>query len=263
MSLSATLTEQLPAIPAGNHEPSELASFLYNDFAVAWNAMATASPDPHVGGNLMFARQALAYLELASRTASSDETKAYLDRFADRLADCDGRYFTPLPAVVPLPRADDFLLPASPSHPANLQLLAGLFDSTRHGLAHLSQQTPVHLTDGKIWMVSFTGVQPGRLMTETPSTSDRKGHLAYRVSPHGHVYLVVLPDILLADVRFAARLAAIFSQYLAPEYLQRPRPSGPRKRGGSAAPPPYQFSSAQLIASLELGGHERLPWPVN
>jgi hypothetical protein len=251
--------DHVPNIPLGNHEPSELATFLFDDFATAWNAMASCSPEPTVGGNLMFARQALAYLELACRTASSHNTNIYLERFGTRLAERDGRYFTVLPSSVPLPRDDDLRLPAAPERPANVQLLAALFDTARHGLAHLSQQIPVRLSDDKIWRVSFTGVQPGEHMSETLPAERRDGHLAFTVSPKGHIRLVVRPDVLLTDLRWAARGAAIFSQFLAPRYPERPRPSRQRVRDSSYRPhQDYSFSSAQLASALETGGHVRL-----
>lgn len=253
--------DRAPVIPRGNLEPYTLAGLLYDDFATAWNAMADCSGDPRVGGNLMFARQAFAYLELACRTASTHETGWYVENFSSRLAECDARYFTRLPGPVPLPHAEDFRLPAAVAHAPELQLLAALFDTARHGLAHLSQQIPVRLTDDKIWMASFTGVEPGQHMQEMPSTGRRGGHLAFSVSPNGHVYLIVRPDVLLADLRFAARLAAIFTQYNAPEYPQRPRPARARGRAKrSARRQPYEFSSAELISALESGGHERRPY---
>ena len=223
--------------------------------------MANCSPDHGVGGNFMFARQALAYLELASRTASAHDTRSYLDAFSVRLAECDARYFTALPGPVPLPRPDDFRLPAATERPAERQLMSALFDTARHGLAHLSQQIPVRLTDDKIWMAAFAGVRPGETMSEELPVSRRDGHLDFRVSPNGHVYLVVCPDVLMADLRWSARLAAIFSKYLTPEYPQRPRPPRRRARSDRRPSPAYHFSSIDLVASLESGGHIRRPWP--
>ena len=42
-----------------------LFNFLRKDFARAWDAMALAEFDTDVGGNFMFARQAMVLLELA------------------------------------------------------------------------------------------------------------------------------------------------------------------------------------------------------
>ena len=89
-------------IPVGNLEPATLARFIVDDFTAAWDAMAACSPDPRVGGNFLFARQAFAYLELTSRTASGFDTDAYLDAFAQFLRERDSRYFTRLPGTVPL-----------------------------------------------------------------------------------------------------------------------------------------------------------------
>jgi hypothetical protein len=150
------------AIPLGNLEPSTLAGFIYSAFTTAWDAMAAGSSDTSAGGNFMFARQAFSYLELACRTAGGDDSGWYLNNFASRRAERDRRYFTELPGSVPLPAAAEFRLPfASGAAAADRQLLAALFDTARHGLAHLYQQTPVNLTDGKLWMASFTGVRPG------------------------------------------------------------------------------------------------------
>lgn len=247
-----------PSIPLGNHEPAQLARFLVEDFTTAWTAMAMCSPDDRVGGNLMFARQALAYLELASRTASAHDASTYIDAFGARLRDSDARYFTALPGDVPLPA--DFHLPSRAACPPERQLMGALFDTARHGLAHLSQQIPVHLTDNKIWMVAFTGVRKDEPMSEELPGWRRNAHLTFRVSPNGHVYLVVCPDVLMADLIWAARLAAIFSKYLAPEYLERPR-TARRPGRSSRSRSEYSFSSSDLIVALESGGHQRRPWP--
>lgn len=111
-------------------------------------------------------------------------------------------------------------------------------------------------------MLSFTGVQFGETFEEQPSTPRRDRHLAFTVSPIGHVYLLLRPDVLLADLVWSARLAAIFSQYLAPVYLERPRNRRARKINAPAAgQPTYAFSSVDLIESLHAGGHEQYDWP--
>jgi hypothetical protein len=257
--------DRQPDIPVGNLEPATLAEMLVDDFKVAWDAMATGSPDPRVGGNFMFARQAFGYLELASRTASNDGTAFWLDRFASYLADRDRRYFAELPGAVPLPRADDFVLPAASGRPPERQLLAALFDMSRHGLAHIYQQTPVDLADGKQWQITFTGVYPGALWEDAGSTARRDLHLSYRVGPReGRVYLIVSPDVLLADLEFAARAAGLLSQYNVPEYLARPRrPLGHRRRLAAKPEPVYAFTRDALTASLDAAGMPRRGWPVD
>ncbi len=152
-------SQRQPDIPVGNLEPSTLAGFIVNDFTVAWDAMCKCSTESGVGGNFMFARQAFAYLELVARTASRNDER--LTRFARFLAERDPRYFTELPSSVPTPGAAEFRLPALPDVPPERQLLAALFDMSRHGLSHLYQQTPVDLDDGKQWMTTFTGVEQG------------------------------------------------------------------------------------------------------
>jgi hypothetical protein len=82
--------ERRPDIPAGNLEPGTLARFLVDDFTTAWNAMAQASPDPRIGDNFMFARQAFAYLEWAGLVPtgciSSSESSASNSSVAGRQA---------------------------------------------------------------------------------------------------------------------------------------------------------------------------------
>lgn len=72
-------------------------------------------------------------------------------------------------------------------------------------------------------MVAFAGVHRDEPMSEELPCSRRDVHLTFRISPNGHICLVVCPDVLMADLIWSARLAAIFSRYLAPEYLERPR----------------------------------------
>jgi hypothetical protein len=198
-----------PYVPTGNLEPATLARFIRHDFEAAWDAMATCSRDKEVGGNFMFARQAFAYLELAARTASNGGS-GYLDAFAGYLADCDPRYFTLLPGRVPSPSQRDFRLPAVRVRPANHQLLAALFDMSRHGLAHLYQQTPVDLPDGNQWMTAFTGAEPGCLMSAVDHPARRARHLGYLMTPsESRVYIVICPDVLLAGRSMCRALLAV------------------------------------------------------
>jgi hypothetical protein len=44
-----------------------------------------------------------------------------------------------------------------------------------------------------------------------------------------------------------------------PEYPERPRRRR-RRPGAAQSPPPYQFTSTQLLHALDAGGHVRLPW---
>jgi hypothetical protein len=254
---SPSSSPKAPLVPAGNLEAATLAAFVVDDFTAAWDAMARCNPTPETGGDFMFARQTLAYFELACRTGSGYPSDAYLDDFAKRLAERDRRYFTELPGPVPLLRPDEFRFPAVAGPKPDRQLLAALFDTTRHGLAHVAQQTPVTLADRRRWMVSFAGVRPGLEMAGANTRERRRQHLGVRVSSKGHLYLVVRPDVMLRDLEWAARLAAIFSQGLVPDYPERPRRRRKRPRPVQL-PAPYQFSSTQLLAALDAGGHARL-----
>jgi hypothetical protein len=240
-------------IPPGNLPPVTLATFVVEDFHAAWDAMAAASPAPGVGGNFMFARQALGYLELAARTAM--ESERTLNALSARLADRDPRYFTELPGPVPVPPSDELALPAGPGAPER-QLLAALFDLARHGLSHIYQQTPVQLSDGKRMMFGFSGVSSGRPMSLKATPDGAASHLDFFVSDHGHVCIAVRPDQLLRDLEWAARASSVFSGALVPTYLDRPRRRGRRAQRGPSLDP-YVFSSAALVRSLEAGGHTR------
>jgi len=134
---------------------------------------------------------------------------------------------------------------------------------SRHGLAHIYQQTPADLADGKQWQITFTGVYPGALWRDAGSTGRRDFHLSYRVGPgEGRVYLIVSPDVLLADLEFAARAAGLFSQYNAPKYLSRPRrPVRRPRRLAAKLEPVYAFTRDLLTASLDAAGLRRREWP--
>lgn len=236
-------------IPPGNLEPRTLETFIREDFIAAWDSMARCNPMPHTGANFLFARQALAYFELACRTASSWDTDGYLEQFAIRLADRDPRYFTELPAVVPVSADPAIRMPKLPAGPEpERQLLAAIFDLGRHGLGHIYQQIPVTLADAGRWTLTFTGVEPGQTFEDAGTPQRRKTHLGVAVDD-GTMRLFVCPDVLMSDLIWAARLSAIFSQHLTLSYLQRPR----SQTGGD-----YEFDSAALLGALDAGGHGRL-----
>lgn len=248
----------MTAVPAGNLEPSTLAQFIVKDFRAAWDAMCMHGGELEAGGNFMFARQAFTYLELAARTASTND--ACLIRFAQFLAARDRRYFTTLPAPVPTP-SSEFRLPAIPGVPPQRQLLTAIFDMSRHGLAHLYQQTPVDLADSKQWITTFMGASHGRVMADANTTARRDRHLSYSLgASSGRVHIYVRPDVLLADLVWAAALAPVFSQDLVPHYLYRPRRKSPRPVGPKPAKP-YAFTSSALVEALTQGGHPEVPWP--
>ena len=133
-----------------------LFDFLRKDFARAWDAMAQTGFDRDVGGNFMFARQAMVLLELASRVGRAD---ARLADFSAGIERVDPLYFWPLPGGKKWP---SFGLPSSKvGGDRRSQLLPVLFDLVRHGQLHNGVQIPVRLGDGKIFGVALGGVEPG------------------------------------------------------------------------------------------------------
>jgi hypothetical protein len=82
-----------------SHEvPAEaLFDFVCKDFRKAWDAMAVADFDIDTGGNFMFARQAMALLELTCRVAAADESGDTLRDYSAALLGLDPLLFTRLP----------------------------------------------------------------------------------------------------------------------------------------------------------------------
>lgn len=196
----------MPNLPA-----SDLRDFIVSDFEKAWNAFALADFAPDVGGNFMFARQAMVLLELASRVATTDA--ALLDAFAAELARIEPLYFTALPA--PQRKRGAFQLPHLASNgPPEAQLLAVVFDVVRNGQLHYGQQIPVLLADGTYLGVSLGGVSPGRTVDRLrrPLGERPLDHLAFRRRAAGHFELWVSAGHLFVDVQDAADRAGVFRE---------------------------------------------------
>jgi hypothetical protein len=228
--------------PLGNLAPNTLFSFVLQDFEAAWDSMARCNPEPAVGGNFLFARQAMSALELASRVAQADSTGITLGHFSERLRDADERYFVELPGPVPLPH--EFRLPAVPRETEDRQLLAAIFDLLRNGLAHLSQQIPVTLRGGKLFGLSVAGVSPGVTVNRAKFDLDRRqSHLVSSLAPNGQTYLLLRPELMFFDFVWAAHAASVFSKGLVPEYLERPRHRHH-----------YDFTANELRQALSDGG---------
>jgi hypothetical protein len=239
------MAEETPADstlpPLGNLAPNTLFSFLMRDFESAWDSMATCNPEPDVGGNFLFARQAMSVLELASRVAAADRSGITLRHFSERLRDADKRYFIELPGPIQLPR---FRLPALPRETEDRQLLGAIFDLLRNGLAHLSQQIPATLRDGKLFGLSLAGVSPGVTIEVAKHDRDRRAtHLKCMVSENGHTYLLLRPELMFFDFVWAARASSVFSKGLVPEYFERPSSSHH-----------YDFTGNELRGALLDGG---------
>jgi hypothetical protein len=225
---------------------STLFQFVREDFRKAWDSMATVEFNPGVGGNFMFARQAMTLLELVCRVAAADESGATLADFSAQLERGDPLLFTMLPGGPPGP-PNGLALPSSQEagHPTHWQLIAVLFDLIRNGQAHQYQQIPVTLADGAILDISIGGVQPGRLLSTILAEPGRRSveHLMIHRQGRGNFWVCVDPAVLFLDFEGAAIDAQVFERGLAPEWLTRPW------RGG------WEFSGDQLEASLSAAGY--------
>ena len=189
-----------------------LFDFLRKDFARAWDAMALTGFDRDVGGNFMFARQAMVLLELASRVGRAD---ARLADFSAGIERVDPLYFWPLPGGKKWP---SFGLPSSKvGGDRRSQLLPVLFDLVRHGQLHNGVQIPVRLGDGKIFGVALGGVEPGVTLDSlrrepSPMAQERPpDHLAFCKRQGGHFELLISPGRLFVDLEGAAERAGVFT----------------------------------------------------
>jgi hypothetical protein len=227
--------------------PSTLFQFICEDFRKAWDAMATVDFDPGVGGNFLFARQAMALLEFTCRVAASDESGATLADFSAELARRDPYLFTLLPGG-PEKQPREFGLPFWPEagSPPQWQLIAILFDLIRNGQAHQYQQIPVTLTDGAILAISINGVRPGRLLRTVLAEPGKRSvnHLMIHRQGRGNFWVNVHPEILFLDFEGAAIKAEVFERGLVPKWLERPWDG----RG-------WQFSGEQLETTLSAAGY--------
>ena len=204
-----------------NVSATTLFGFLVRDFEVAWDLMCEDDrPDTReVGGNFMFARQAMTLLELTCRVARQG---GGLGGFSSRLHKIDRRYFTPLPAGRPQSEKE-FELPRIASQgPSHKQLIAVLFDLIRNGQAHQAQQIFATLSDGRTLGISLCGAEGGRTLAVLNSEQGRPAtHLSFGIKPKtGNVWLNICPGTLFLDLHHAAR-ASIFSGGIDPEYLDR------------------------------------------
>ena len=195
----------MPQLPA-----ETLYDFIVKDFERAWDAMALADFEQGVGGNFMFARQAMVLLELASRVAEGDQG-VFAD-FSVAVNDIDPGYFTALPADGTAPS----WLPYLPSNgERSKQLLSVLFDLVRNGQMHYGQQIPVTLGDGAYLAVSLGGVIPNRtleVVRKALSQGRLIDHLAFRKRASGHFELWVQPEVLFLDFRAAIERAHVFER---------------------------------------------------
>jgi hypothetical protein len=233
-------------MPPENLPPETLFQFVCADFRKAWDAMASVDFDTGVGGNFMFAGQAMTLLELICRVAAADESGDTLAEFSAQLVRRDPNLFTWLPGGPPEnPR--HFTLPSSSGagEPKRWQLISVLFDLIRNGQAHQYQQIPVTLTDGAVLNISISGVQHGRLLSTIVAEPGRRSveHLMIHRQETGDFWVNVHPEVLFLDFEAGAIDAKVFERGLAPSWLERPW----KGKG-------WNFSGVQLEASLASKG---------
>jgi hypothetical protein len=232
-------------IAPGNLVPETQFTFLCSDFESCWDALAQTKTPTQGGGNFMFARQAMALLELCCRVAAADETGGTLSEFGSALAGIDGRYFTKVPGRVPAPR--QFRLPRlADTDSTDAQLLEVLYDLVRQGHAHLYQQIPVRMSDGGLFGIALTGVDRGAFLSSMTVQNRPRDHLSLRVR-EGEAWLVAIPAALYLDLRDAAIEARVFGRNLLPKYFTRP---GAGKRAED-----YGFTTGELLGVLCQAGH--------
>lgn len=220
-----------------------LFGLLTRDFEVAWDLMCEDDrPETKgVGGNFMFARQAMTLLELTCRVARQG---GGIGQFSSRLNEIDRRYFTSLPDAS-LKRPKEFDLPhITSSGPSHKHLIAVLFDLIRNGQAHQAQQIFATLNDGRTLGVSLYGAEAGRTLTILNSPEGRPAtHLSFGIKPKaGNVWLKICPGTLFLDLRHAAARASMFSGGIDPTYLERH----------------FNASAEDFVVALRAGGHEEV-----
>jgi hypothetical protein len=221
-----------------NLDGETLLDFLIGDFETMWNAVA-ALPGARYRGNFMFALQAVALLEVASRAADPRGLTALTSALRDR----DRRYFTKLPGRAPRPRG--VKLPGAGTD-TDHQLLHALFDLVRNGPAHQYQPTVATLSDGQHLHFVLTGADYG-LDLESVARTERPNdvHLKADIDSNRDVWVKVRTDVLFIDVRDAVRTAELPSREF--RHLEAPTD---RKEF-------YTYSSEELIEALQRGDHFR------
>ena len=226
-----------------NLTPQTIRYLLDQDFRDAWNALAKI-PEARARGNFMFAREALALLELASRVSGEDPSGQAIHDLSNGIEQIEPRYFTPLPAPAHWPK--DFDLPSSPTRgPREQQLLCVIYDLVRHGQAHQRQQIMVETTDSKTFGISLTGAAYGRLLDTRLAHGRPPEHLSLLQGDVGDVFIVLCPEVLFLDLQTALDATGIFQRGFAFTHLVRGRPRKPQ----------YAFTAADAYQALQSCGH--------
>jgi len=230
-----------------NQSPETLYHFIVNDFEDAWNSLAS-NPDAKGRGNFMFAKQAMTLLEFAARLCSLETSSTALKGLSDALYAIEPKYFTKLPG-----KCWDYSEFDLPYHTTKSdELLWALFDMIRNGQAHQYQQILIELLDGKTWQVALSGAALNSHLSHVPFTANLP-HLTYRIESDGHIWIVIMPQMLFLNFKSAIEKSGLLSKGLVFPYLARPRKS--YNKLNTIKGPFYQFGSDDLADSLRKGGH--------
>ena len=198
----------------------------------------------------MFAKQAMILLEFVSCLCSSDISGKAMMALSDALHSVEPKYFTKLPGA-----CWDYSEFDLPFHATKGdELLRALFDMIRNGQAHQYQQILVELTDGKTWQVALSGATFNSQLSHIPFAAGIP-HLTYSVEKDGHIWIVIMPQILLLNFKSAIEKSNLFSKGLTFPYLARPRKSYSKPK--TMQGPFYRFNSADLEDCLKKGGHTK------
>lgn len=231
-----------------NLPPDHIYLGIVNDFIGAWDSIA-ANPDPHIGrGNFMFARQAMALLELAARLYHNNMEMH--GEFSKELHHIEPKYFTLLPS--PCPENRGFILPYIDDTKKDWTMLWALFDLVRHGLAHQYQQIVVRLKDQKHFFISLSGPDIDSYLSK--SVESRPLHLTSAFDGDGDLGLRLSPDILFLDIKKAVENSALLNKGSF-DYLCRPSHQKEKVKQKPKKPKYYDFDTKSLEECLKEGGH--------
>lgn len=216
---------------------------LVSDFRDAWNLLA-GDDGTHGSGNLMFAREALALLELIARVCREDPSGLALRDVSTELERIEPRYFTRLPA--PSPRPAGFDLPASPrAGPPDNQLLHAIFDLIANGHAEQQRHIVLATTDHRTFGVAITGAEPGLRLDDRLASGRPPEHLSLTTDDRGDVFVVVCPEVLFLDLEATIAVTGVFRRNLRLPPTEQPAPSDRR----------FDYTSLDVELALRRGGH--------
>lgn len=181
---------------------------LCHDFEKAWDAMATSEIAPGVGGNFLFARQAMLLVELASRV--SEVHPPTFSRFSNELQALEPLLFKRIPFLPG--RGTKHCVPRiAPDSRPDGELVALLFDLVRNGHAHYGHQLVLELNDGHHMGVGILGVARGRTLDKVRPGGGRViEHLSCFKQCNGDLVICLCPGTLYLDVRDASTRAGVW-----------------------------------------------------